>query len=60
MGGGEGARGAVIERVLLEFFEKRCGGGVFGDGLQSFDTGFEVTVSVDGFGLVETGALLVG
>lgn len=60
LGGGEGARGAVIERGLLEFFEQGCGGGVFGDGFQSFDGGFEVSVRAEGFGLVETGALLVG
>ena len=45
---------------LLEFFEKRTGGGVFGDGFQSFDGGFEVSVGAEGFGLVEAGALLVG
>ena len=45
---------------LLEFFEEWAGGGVFGDGFQSFDGGFEVSVGAEGFGLVETGALLVG
>ena len=45
---------------LPECFEKGAGGGVFGDGLQSFDGGFEVTVGAEGLGLVETGALLVG
>ena len=50
----------MIEHGLLEFFEQGCGGWVFGDRLQSFDTGFEVAVGAEGFGLVETGALLVG
>ena len=60
MGGGEGARGALSWLWLLEFFEKGTGGGVFGDGLQGFDGGFEVAVGAEGLGLVETGALLVG
>ncbi len=50
----------MIERGLLEFFEQGCGGGVFGDGFQSFDGGFEVSVRAEGLGLVEAGALLVG